>query len=128
LPFDIVCRTEFAVSRHLDRVGIRLEPEEALRHEIELPSEPATVGAIQVTPDGTPILLGPDGPTIGGYPKIGVVIRADVPLMGQLRPGGKLRFEAVSTEEARRIDREASESLGRNIATWTRGEQTTKDL
>lgn len=101
LLFETLLGTEFTVSRYLDRIGVRLEPQPDLRHGIELPSEPATVGAIQITPDGSPIILGPDGPTIGGYPKIGVVIRDDMSLVAQLKPQDRVRFEVVSVEAAR---------------------------
>jgi allophanate hydrolase subunit 2 len=103
LPLDTFLHAEFTVSRILDRMGVRLEPSPELHHTIELPSELATVGAIQITPDGTPIILGPDGPTIGGYPKIAVVIRADIARVGQLRPDVPVRFQIVSIDEARVI-------------------------
>jgi allophanate hydrolase subunit 2 len=78
---------------------------EWLRHEIELPSEPSTPGTIQVTPGGDPIILGPDGPTIGGYPKIGFVVQADLGRGGQLRPGDPVRLEEVTLAEARGLTR-----------------------
>lgn len=100
---------EVTVSRMCDRAGIRLE-ERAVTHEIELPSEPVTPGVIQWTPSGQLIVLGPDGPTIGGYPKIGVICRADMNALGQLYPGDKFclspidkaaAIEASFREEAR---------------------------
>jgi allophanate hydrolase subunit 2 len=95
----------FSVSPKSNRVGIRMQ-EAAFPHRIELPSEPAGFGAIQVTPDGTPIILGPDGPTIGGYPKIAYVISADLDKLGQLRPGQEVAFRIVEMDEARRAARE----------------------
>ena len=68
---------------------------------MEIPSEPATFGAIQLTPNGTPILLGPDGPTLGGYPKPAVVIRADRARAGRLMPGDPVRLLLVTWEEAK---------------------------
>ena len=49
-------------------------------------------GALQVPPNGLPILLGPDHPTTGGYPVIAVVCSEDLWLAGQLRPGEMVRF------------------------------------
>jgi antagonist of KipI len=95
----------------MDRTGIRTEAVAEMAHSLELASGPACVGAIQVTPDGTLILLGPDGPTIGGYPKIGAVASVDQGRMGQLRPGDEIRFEEVSAEEARRLRVEADKDL-----------------
>jgi allophanate hydrolase subunit 2 len=103
------------VSTRLDRVGIRLDGHRSA-HTVELPSEPACVGCIQITPDGTPIILGPDGPTIGGYPKAAVVISADLDRLGQLRPGQNVEFEAVSLDEARRLYREYREGSLRAVA------------
>ena len=90
----------FTVSRTGNRVGVRLE-QSIGAHRIELPSEPQCVGTIQISNDGTPILIGPDGPTIGGYPKIAVVISADIPRIAQLRPGDQVRFERCSIDAAR---------------------------
>jgi KipI family sensor histidine kinase inhibitor len=84
-----------------DRVGCRLEGE-PLRHRgpSEIPSDGMVPGSIQVPPDGRPIVMGADGPTTGGYPKIATVLTADLPLLAQLVPGeGEVRFEAVRVEE-----------------------------
>ncbi len=95
----------FTVSAKSNRVGIRLD-EKPFPHSVELASEPAGYGAVQITPDGTPIVLGPDGPTIGGYPKIAYVISADFDRLGQLRPGQTISLDEVSLEEARGLARE----------------------
>ena len=81
------------VSPSSNRVGVRLEgpPIERIRHE-ELLSEGVVTGALQVPPSGQPILLLNDHPTTGGYPVLGVVHVADLPLVGQLRPGQRLSF------------------------------------
>ena len=61
-----------------------------LRHrwpDRQLPSEGATRGAIQVPPNGLPVILGPDHPITGGYPVVGVVIDEDIDKVAQVRPG-----------------------------------------
>ena len=58
------------------------------------------VGAIQVPAGGEPIVLMPDGPATGGYPKIATVIRADLPVLGQWRPGQAIRFREVTRDVA----------------------------
>jgi antagonist of KipI len=63
-------------------------------------SEPSVFGAVQVTEDRTLIVHGPDGPTIGGYVKIGCVVRADLDQLGQLAPGDAVRFDRVTMDEA----------------------------
>ncbi len=94
----------YTVGLASNRVGVRLDGI-AMPHELSLPSEPAIPGAIQIPPSGVPIVLGPDGPTIGGYPKVAVVIGADLDRLGRARPGDTLRFRAVSLDEAREAAR-----------------------
>lgn len=85
--------TAWTVRPDSNRIGIRLDgpPLARVRSE-ELPSEPTLPGALQVPPDGHPILLGPDAPVTGGYPVIAVVREADLDAVAQLRPGDPLRF------------------------------------
>ena len=104
----------FTVTSNISRVGLRLEPAISA-HSVELPSEPQCVGTVQVANDGTLILLGPDGPTIGGYPKIAVVPTCDIARMGQLQPGDKLRFSPITIEEARVELDESLAALGRRL-------------
>jgi biotin-dependent carboxylase-like uncharacterized protein len=78
------------------RAGVRLDGprlKRAVTHE--LPSEPTLPGAVQVPPDGQPILLGPDAPVTGGYPVLAVVLAADLDTAGQLRSGDEMRFTAA---------------------------------
>ena len=66
----------------------------------EMVSEPVAPGAVQTTRDGQCIVLGVDGQTIGGYPKIAHVISADLDRLAQLRPGQVIRFVQVTLEQA----------------------------
>jgi biotin-dependent carboxylase-like uncharacterized protein len=85
--------TGWVVRPESDRIGIRLDgpPLPRVRGE-ELASEPTRPGALQVPPDGRPILLGPDSPVTGGYPVIAVVRDADLDFAAQLGPGQTIRF------------------------------------
>ena len=77
-----------------DRVGIRLDGPRLERTALaELPTEPTLPGAVQVPPDGRPILFGPDAPVTGGYPVIAVVVDADLDQAAQRRPGDAVRFQ-----------------------------------
>jgi allophanate hydrolase subunit 2 len=58
----------------------------------QLPSEGATRGAIQVPPNGHPVILGPDHPVTGGYPVAGVLVDADIDKAAQIRPGQTVRM------------------------------------
>jgi antagonist of KipI len=90
----------YEVAAASNRMGVRLRGETLERRPGELTSEAIAPGAVQVTNDGQPVVLGVDGQTIGGYPKIAHVIRADLDLLGQLRPGAIVRFREVSFDEA----------------------------
>ncbi|WP_454118707.1 5-oxoprolinase subunit B/C family protein [Microbacterium lacticum] len=85
---------EWLVTPRSDRVGIRLHGEVPLERETpgELPSEGAATGAIQVPPDGQPVLFLPDHPLTGGYPIIGAVTDRCLDLAAQLPPGARIRF------------------------------------
>jgi biotin-dependent carboxylase-like uncharacterized protein len=86
---------EFSVSHASNRIGLRLEgPKLDRARQGELLSEGLVPGAIQVPPDGRPILLLADHPTTGGYPVIAVVRSTSLQLAAQLRPGQPLRFAA----------------------------------
>jgi antagonist of KipI len=93
--------SQFVVAPASDRMGYRLTgPAPQHRAGAALPSEPACVGAVQMPTGGAPIVLFMDGPTVGGYPKIAVVISADLPLLAQRLPGESVSFRLVSVAEA----------------------------
>ncbi|MBF8187384.1 biotin-dependent carboxyltransferase family protein [Nonomuraea sp. K274] len=88
-----LCAGPYTVSQDSNRVGVRLHgPEVGRAREGELPSEGMVTGAIQVPPSGQPIVFLADHPPTGGYPVIGVVRAADLPVTAQLRPGDEVRF------------------------------------
>ena len=91
---DALVRTEWVTSDLCDRVGIRLTGPPLLHRwpDRQLPSEGASRGAIQVPPNGQPVILGPDHPVTGGYPVIGVVADSDTDELAQLRPGQRVRL------------------------------------
>lgn len=92
-PAALVART-WRVGADSDRVGLRLDgdPLAVVPDRGQLPSEGALRGAIQVPPDGRPVVFGPDHPVTGGYPVVGVVVAADTDRLAQLRPGEELGF------------------------------------
>lgn len=104
-------RAEFTVASASDRMGLRLSgPVLAHNHKgAEIPTDGVVPGAIQVPGDGQPIVLLADGQTTGGYAKIATVIGADLPRLGQARPGETVRFKLVTREEARKalVERQA---------------------
>ncbi len=97
----LMVSVSFRISPRSNRMGYRLEGPPLPRvKDGELISEPVGIGAIQVPAAGEPILLMADRQTAGGYPKIGHVISADLPLAGQLAPGDFIEFVLCSHQEA----------------------------
>lgn len=94
---------EFRVAAASDRRGLRLAGPRVSHESADLPSQGVLPGAIQVPPDGQPIILGWDGPVTGGYPVVAGVITADWPRLAQLRPGDAVRFVTVEQERARQL-------------------------
>jgi biotin-dependent carboxylase-like uncharacterized protein len=94
--------SRFRISSRSNRVGYRLEgaPLPAGPVGLQL-SEPVAPGTLQLPPDGNPIVLMADRQTTGGYPRLGHVIRADVPKLAQRWLGDTVSFRAVTLEEAR---------------------------
>lgn len=88
--------TTWTVGDRTDRVGTRLEGAElgraAAYQDAELPSEPMVRGAVQVPPDGRPVIFGVDHPVTGGYPVVAVVLDADVDRLAQAAPGRRVRL------------------------------------
>jgi antagonist of KipI len=98
---DALVAARWRVGREADRVGLRLDgPPLTDGIAGESVSHGLTWGAIQVPPDGRPIVLGVDHQTTGGYPVVAIVISADRPVLGQLRPGAAVRFHPIERDEA----------------------------
>ena len=111
----------YTVADASDRMGLRLKGVRLVRPPRELVSEPVAPGTVQITNDGLPVILGVDGQTIGGYPKIAHVIRADLDALGQLRPGDRVRFVGVSPAQAAEAHSAARAALRRRLALWRAG-------
>ena len=92
---------EFIVSKLSDRMGMRLEgPKIENIINTNIKSEGLLKGVIQVPADGNPIIMLSDHGTIGGYPKIGVVVSADYDRLVQISPGSKIKFKEIELSDA----------------------------
>jgi allophanate hydrolase subunit 2 len=99
---DALVGGNWRVGPNSDRVGIRLDgPPIEPGRDGELLSHGVVQGAIQVPAGGGPIILLADGQPTGGYPVIAVVVTADHPRLGQLRPGDRITFAATTQDDAR---------------------------
>lgn len=95
--------SSYRVDLAADRRGLRLMGPAVTHAHLELPSQGVLPGAIQVPPDGQPIILGWDGPVTGGYPVVAGVIAADWSQLAQLKPGDTVQFATIEAEEARAL-------------------------
>lgn len=108
LPAAHLCASElagllaatFTVSPRSDRTGVRLAGPRLPATTAALLTEGVPTGAVQLPPDGHPILMLADHPTTGGYLQLATVIAADLHLLGQLRPGNAVRFRLVDRATA----------------------------
>jgi antagonist of KipI len=94
----------YRVAEDSNRMGLRLEGKPISPESSgEMITEGVSIGAVQITAAGLPIILFVEQQTTGGYPKIANVISADLNTLGQLRPRDEIRFEEVGWESARSL-------------------------
>lgn len=99
-----LARLPLTVTAQADRTGIRLHAAEPLYPRDptrQLQTEGLSAGAVQVPPDGQPIVVGIEHQTTGGYPKLLQIVSADLPQLGRLRPGDTIELVPISHDEAR---------------------------
>ncbi len=111
----------FVVQPESNRVGIRLRAPDAvaLRAASDagaLDSHGVVTGAVQVPPDGDPVVLGPDHATLGGYPVLAVVVSADHGRLGQCAPGSRVRLVPVALADADEARRTLRRALSQAVA------------
>ncbi|WP_457973081.1 5-oxoprolinase subunit B/C family protein [Arthrobacter sp. D1-17] len=116
---DILASQPWLVTEQSNRIGVRLAPPGAgsaekgraleRTREGELPSEGTVAGALQVPPNGQPVLFLADHPVTGGYPVIAVVVPEDLPVAAQLPPGQHVRFSIVDPHTLAPIDHTSPE-------------------
>ncbi len=137
-----LCSRRWVVGEASNRVGIRLVPGPSgpdRWHGAGPPADPdagpdprrdshavpvaiastgMVTGAVQVPPDGNPIVLMPDHATVGGYPVACCVISADLPVLGQLRPGDTVRLSTVDPDTALVAREHWEASLDERVSGW----------
>lgn len=102
----------YTVTGDSDRMGIKLDgsPIENVSG-VDIISDGIAAGSVQVPSSGKPIIMLSDRQTTGGYAKIATVISADLPLLAQLRPGDKLKFEQTNLKYAKKRIKEENRLL-----------------
>jgi len=120
--FEVLTTSPYELSSQSDRMGYRLVGPKLAQagagHHI---SDGTAMGALQVTQDAQPILLMADRQTTGGYPKIAVVILADLHLAGQLIPGDTVRFNVTTLSEAQAVMKGHWKKLDQALPPYDRG-------
>ncbi len=123
---ETLCSTGWRVTDASNRVGLRLSaPDALLSSPGRIESTGTVTGAVQVPPDGQPIVLMADHATVGGYPNIACVIAADLARLGQLRSGDRLEFELVTRSMALESLIEHERVLTNRVSGWFPAESGT---
>ena len=106
----------FEITNNSNRIGIRLK-KNICKATISnnIPSEGIIKGSIQVPGDGNPIILLNDHPTIGGYPKIAIVILSDLSIISQLPIGTKINFQKISLDKAEKLYKKKNIDFNKKI-------------
>lgn len=114
---ELFLSNEYSISLTSDRMGYRLDgPALIHRTRVELISEGMAYGAIQVPASGQPIVMMADCPTTGGYPKIGTVASAGLPLLAQCLPNkSRIRFRETTVDQAQEKYRQFMRNLQSSI-------------
>lgn len=117
---DTFFSTDWKVHYNSDRTGVRLigpkpawarrDGGEAGLHPSNIHDNAYAVGTVDFTGD-MPVILGPDGPSLGGFVCPATIAQAELWKIGQLKPGDLVRFVAVSQEQAERMERELDQAI-----------------
>lgn len=117
---DLLFATDWEVHYNSSRTGVRLigpRPEwarkdggEAGLHPSNIHDNAYAIGAVDFTGD-MPVILGPDGPSLGGFVCPATIVQAELWKMGQLRPGDTVRFKRLSQAQAERMEAEQDAAI-----------------
>ncbi len=116
---DALSDMVWEVQADSDRVGLRLRGDEPLSiGTIPATSRGMVTGAIQLPPDGEPVVLLCDHATVGGYPVIAVVASADLGILGQCRPGDVVRIDIIDMADAARARARRERAIDEGVIGW----------
>jgi biotin-dependent carboxylase-like uncharacterized protein len=113
-----LAESTWEVGASSDRVGVRLVGGHPLSPPAAIASRGMVTGAVQVPPDGGPVVFLCDHATVGGYPVVATVVGADLGVLGRCRPGDAVRFELVDVAEADRARSAAERALEGAVQGW----------
>lgn len=102
----------YTTTSKCDRMGYRLDgPEIETKDGSDIISDGIAFGAVQVPSHGRPIIMLSDRQTTGGYAKIGTIATVDIPKLVQRTPGSRIRFEAITVQQAQALMREEAQQF-----------------
>lgn len=108
---------EFRLSPAYDRMGLRLSgPDLRPEGALSIPSGPVARGGIQIAGDGVASVLMADHQTTGGYPRIATILDSDLDALAQMRPNQRLRFRAVTADQAAGTARSRRQAVARYLS------------
>ncbi|HXX88865.1 MAG TPA: carboxyltransferase domain-containing protein [Acidimicrobiales bacterium] len=113
-----LCGSDWVVGDATNRVGVRLRGPRPAGAPPAIASRGVVTGAVQVPPDGAPIVLGCDHATVGGYPVPATVVRADLAELGRCAPGERVVFEEVDLAGAAELYRTHRRRLEAAVTGW----------
>ena len=101
---DTFLNETYTITKDADRMGFKLDGEVIENVSgVDIVSDGIALGSVQVPSSGKPIIMLADRQTTGGYAKIATVVSVDIPRLVQLKPGSRIRFEAVSVNDAEKL-------------------------
>lgn len=100
---EVFYSSDYLITNQSDRMGARLSGPSLAPQRPGIISEGTSFGAVQVPPDGQPMVLLKDRQTIGGYPKLGTVFSLDAFALAQRQPHTKVRFEPMDLAQAQQL-------------------------
>lgn len=101
---DTFLNETYTITKDADRMGFKLDGDVIENVSgVDIVSDGIALGSVQVPSSGKPIIMLADRQTTGGYAKIATVVSVDIPKLVQLKPGSRIRFEAVSVNEAEKL-------------------------
>ncbi|HUI04079.1 MAG TPA: biotin-dependent carboxyltransferase family protein, partial [Acidimicrobiales bacterium] len=115
---ELLTDVSWTVGSESDRMGVRLHGPHRLGTPGPVTSRAMVTGAVQVPPDGQPVVLGCDHATVGGYPVVATVVLADHGVLGRCAPGDTVAFSVVDGPGAERARGAATRALAQAVTGW----------
>ncbi len=108
---QMISSSIYKMSPNSNRMGVRFEGKKLITTQSDMISDGIPLGSVQITRGGQPIIMMADRQPTGGYPKIAKVIKNDIPIVAQLRPGDSIKFKWISLEDSNNLYMSLSDKM-----------------